>query len=246
MAALAAGVAVVAVVSATAWALSTGDDAQLTTAVALTGAQQAPGHSSTAVPGGAVPPSGTTPSSPSAPPSAAATPEKTISPASPQASTGPHAAGDETTRTSSPEASATPSAAPTASPSATTAPLDAATSKTKSAPKTEKTAKAKTATSKVRVISSGTCGASYYAEGQMTASGERFNPNALTAAHKTLPLGSRVRVTNPANGESVTVRINDRGPYVGGRCLDLSRAAFSAIGNTDAGVMRVEYEVLGK
>ncbi|GAA3102721.1 septal ring lytic transglycosylase RlpA family protein [Nonomuraea salmonea] len=78
----------------------------------------------------------------------------------------------------------------------------------------------------------------------MTASGERFNPNAMTAAHKTLPLGSRVRVTNPRTGESVTVRINDRGPYIGGRCLDLSTAAFAAIGNTSAGVMRVRYEVL--
>ncbi|OUC92251.1 septal ring lytic transglycosylase RlpA family lipoprotein [Streptosporangium minutum] len=95
------------------------------------------------------------------------------------------------------------------------------------------------------MISTGTCGASFYDEGQMTASGERFNPRAMTAAHKTLAMGSRVRVTNPSNGESVTVRINDRGPYVGGRCLDLSRAAFSAIGNTGAGVMRVKYEVLG-
>ncbi|MEV0151879.1 MULTISPECIES: septal ring lytic transglycosylase RlpA family protein [unclassified Nonomuraea] len=101
-------------------------------------------------------------------------------------------------------------------------------------------------TSKKKVVASGTCGASYYAEGQMTASGERFNPSAMTAAHKTLPMGSRVRVTNPRNGDSVTVRINDRGPYVGGRCLDLSRAAFAAIGNTGAGVMRVKYEVLAR
>jgi rare lipoprotein A len=107
-------------------------------------------------------------------------------------------------------------------------------------------AKTEAAKPKTRVISSGTCGASFYDEGQMTASGERFNPSALTAAHKSLPLGSRVRVTNPANGDSVTVRINDRGPYVGGRCLDLSAAAFSAIGNTGAGVMRVKYEVLAR
>ncbi|MEV4564029.1 septal ring lytic transglycosylase RlpA family protein [Nonomuraea sp. NPDC049419] len=99
---------------------------------------------------------------------------------------------------------------------------------------------------KLRVLSSGTCGASYYGEPQMTASGERFNPHAMTAAHKTLPLGSRVRVTNPRTGESVTVRINDRGPYIGGRCLDLSTAAFAAIGNTSAGVMRVRYEVLAR
>ncbi|GAA2215969.1 hypothetical protein GCM10009850_114380 [Nonomuraea monospora] len=99
---------------------------------------------------------------------------------------------------------------------------------------------------KFRVLSSGSCGASYYGEPQMTASGERFNPAAMTAAHKTLPLGSKVRVTNPNNGESVTVRINDRGPYIGGRCLDLSKAAFAAIGNINSGVMRVKYEVLGR
>ncbi|WP_328589749.1 septal ring lytic transglycosylase RlpA family protein, partial [Nonomuraea aridisoli] len=97
-----------------------------------------------------------------------------------------------------------------------------------------------------RVIASGSCGASYYGEGQMTASGERFNPSAMTAAHKTLPMGSRVRVTNPANGESVTVRINDRGPFVGGRCLDLSEGAFAAIGNLSAGVMHVKYQVLAR
>lgn len=118
-------------------------------------------------------------------------------------------------------------------------------------PKNTKTAepkavKAETKKPKTRVLSSGTCGASYYGEPQMTASGERFNPSAMTAAHKTLPLGSRVRVTNPDNGESVTVRINDRGPYSGGRCLDLSRAAFAAIGSLNAGVMTVKYEVLAR
>jgi len=69
------------------------------------------------------------------------------------------------------------------------------------------------------------CQASYYWQGQTTASGERFNPSDLTAAHKTLPLGSKVKVTNPSNGKTVVVRINDRGPYVAGRCLDLSKAA---------------------
>ncbi|MGQ4576234.1 septal ring lytic transglycosylase RlpA family protein [Dermabacteraceae bacterium P7006] len=92
----------------------------------------------------------------------------------------------------------------------------------------------------------GTCTASFYWEPQPTASGERFNPNAMTAAHKTLPLGTRLRVTNPANGKSVVVRINDRGPYIGGRCLDLSRASFAAIGNTGSGVMKVRYEILGR
>ena len=93
---------------------------------------------------------------------------------------------------------------------------------------------------------SGSCGASYYDEPQGTASGEPFDPEALTAAHKTLPFNTRVRVTNPANGKSVIVRINDRGPYVDGRCLDLSRAAFRAIANLSQGILsKVTYEVLG-
>lgn len=79
----------------------------------------------------------------------------------------------------------------------------------------------------------------------MTASGEPFDPSAMTAAHKSLPMGSEVRVTNLHNDKSVTVRINDRGPYVGGRCLDLSEAAFAAIGDVGAGTMQVKYEVLG-
>jgi peptidoglycan lytic transglycosylase len=66
--------------------------------------------------------------------------------------------------------------------------------------------------------------------GHRTASGERFNPNSMTAASKTLPIGSIVHVTNPENGRSVNVRINDRGPYVRGRSLDLSRGAAHRIG----------------
>lgn len=89
-----------------------------------------------------------------------------------------------------------------------------------------------------------TCGASFYHEGQMTASGERFDPNAMTAAHKTLPMNTRVKVTNPKTGKTVVVRINDRGPYVGGRCLDLSRAAFAAIAPLSAGHTQVVWEVL--
>lgn len=72
--------------------------------------------------------------------------------------------------------------------------------------------------------------ASWYAGGHRTASGERFNPNGLTAAHRTLPFGTRVRVTNNATGRSVVVRINDRGPFVGGRQIDLARGAARAIG----------------
>lgn len=96
-----------------------------------------------------------------------------------------------------------------------------------------------------RVTQSGSCGASFYDEPQGTANGEVFNPEDLTAAHKTLPFNTRVRVTNPATGKSVTVRINDRGPYIDGRCLDLSRAAFRAIADLNQGVLKVvNYEVL--
>ena len=80
------------------------------------------------------------------------------------------------------------------------------------------------------------CGtASWYALTSRTASGERMNPSKLTAAHKTLPFGTRLRVTNPRNGKSVVVRVNDRGPFVKGRVLDLSKAAASQIGLVQAG-----------
>ncbi len=95
------------------------------------------------------------------------------------------------------------------------------------------------------VVTSGTCGASYYATGTTTANGEAFDPNAFTAASKTLAFNTRVQVTNTANGKSVTVRINDRGPFVAGRCLDLTRAAFAAIASLGAGVITVQYQVLG-
>jgi rare lipoprotein A len=94
------------------------------------------------------------------------------------------------------------------------------------------------------VVTSGTCGASYYWEPQPTASGEAFDPEAMTAAHLTWDFDTRVRVTNPANGRSVVVRINDRGPYVDGRCLDLARGAFREIADLDQGVVTVTYEVL--
>lgn len=88
--------------------------------------------------------------------------------------------------------------------------------------------------------------ASYYWQPQRVASGGWFNPNAMTAAHKTLPFGTRVVVTNLRNGRSVTVTINDRGPYVKGRVIDLSRAAASSIGMTGAGVAPVSYSVVGR
>ncbi|MBU0554047.1 septal ring lytic transglycosylase RlpA family protein [Myxococcota bacterium] len=80
--------------------------------------------------------------------------------------------------------------------------------------------------------------------GNKTASGERFNMNAMTAAHRTLPFGSRVRVTYPKTGRAVIVRINDRGPYGGGRIIDLSKAAAKRLGLIKAGVGEVELEVL--
>jgi len=76
--------------------------------------------------------------------------------------------------------------------------------------------------------------------GRRTSSGEVYNPEGLTAASKTLPLGSHVRVTNPDTGKSVVVKINDRGPFVRGRSLDLSHGAARQIGLTSAGVGRVQ------
>src|SRR5712691_11671508 len=80
--------------------------------------------------------------------------------------------------------------------------------------------------------------------GQSTASGEIYNQNALTAAHPTLPLGTRVEVTNLANGKSVQVRINDRGPFVRGRTIDLSRGAAHKLGMVKPGVSRVRIKPL--
>lgn len=90
----------------------------------------------------------------------------------------------------------------------------------------------------------GSCVASFYDDPQLTANGETFDPSAMTAANKTLPFNTMVRVTNVANGKSTVVRINDRGPYVAGRCLDLSRAAFAQIASLDAGTVQVTYTVL--
>jgi rare lipoprotein A len=75
-------------------------------------------------------------------------------------------------------------------------------------------------------------------DGRLTANGERFDQDAMTAAHKTLPFGTELRVTNPANGKSIVVRINDRGPFIAGRDIDLSRGAARALGIY--GVARVE------
>jgi rare lipoprotein A len=82
--------------------------------------------------------------------------------------------------------------------------------------------------------------------GRRTASGETFNSSSLTAAHRYLPFGTRVRVTNLRNGRSVVVRINDRGPFSGGRVIDLSRGAAAIIGVFQSGVAPVVLEVLGR
>ena len=80
------------------------------------------------------------------------------------------------------------------------------------------------------------CGkASWYALHSKTASGERMNPSAMTAAHRSLPFGTKLLVTNPKNGKSVMVRINDRGPFIRGRVLDLSKGAAQRIGIISAG-----------
>ena len=88
--------------------------------------------------------------------------------------------------------------------------------------------------------------ASYYWQPQRVASGGWFNPNAMTAAHKTLPFGTRVRVTNVNTGRSAVVTINDRGPYVAGRVIDLSKAAAGSVGMIGSGLARVRMEVLGR
>jgi rare lipoprotein A len=88
--------------------------------------------------------------------------------------------------------------------------------------------------------------ASYYWQPQMTANGERFDPNAMTAAHKTLPMGTRVRVTHVASGRSVVVRINDRGPLIKGRVIDLSRAAAGKLGMRSSGLAKVTITVIAK
>ncbi|MBZ9870962.1 septal ring lytic transglycosylase RlpA family protein [Mesorhizobium sp. BR1-1-9] len=80
------------------------------------------------------------------------------------------------------------------------------------------------------------CGrASWYALHSRTASGERMNPSAMTAAHRTLPFGTKLRVTNKNNGRSVVVRINDRGPFIRGRVLDLSKGAAGQLGFIGSG-----------
>jgi rare lipoprotein A len=85
--------------------------------------------------------------------------------------------------------------------------------------------------------------ASFYKYEAKTASGEQFNPKELTAAHRTLPFGTRLRVINVATGQSVTVRVNDRGPFVPGRVVDVSHSAAEVLGMVDRGITKVKLEV---
>jgi rare lipoprotein A len=92
----------------------------------------------------------------------------------------------------------------------------------------------------------GQCGkASWYKMGYTTANGERMNANALAAAHRTLPFGTQVRVENLDNHRSVIVRINDRGPFVGGRVIDVTRGAAVHLGMIQTGTARVKVTVVG-
>ena len=89
--------------------------------------------------------------------------------------------------------------------------------------------------------------ASYYHDslhGRKTASGERYDKAALTAAHKSLPLGTKVRVTNPATGKSIVVKINDRGPFIKGRIIDLSRRAARELKMVKKGLAKVRVEII--
>jgi rare lipoprotein A len=107
---------------------------------------------------------------------------------------------------------------------------------------------AKTASPKIEASANTNTGiASYYSDrfhGRRTANGERFDQNALTAMHRTLPFGTRLRVTNLANNRSVEVRVNDRNPHLRKRVLDLSRRAASELGFVRAGLARVRFEVV--
>ncbi len=86
--------------------------------------------------------------------------------------------------------------------------------------------------------------ASFYSEGDRTASGEKFDAHELTAAHPTLPFGTKLRVTNVATGRSVTVRVNDRGPFVPGRVVDVSYSAAQSLGMVGKGIANVKLDVV--
>ncbi len=101
--------------------------------------------------------------------------------------------------------------------------------------------------SEIQNSTSKTGKASWYGpgfHGKLTANGERYNMNGISAAHKTLKFGTKVKITNIANGKSVVVKINDRGPYIAGRQFDLSKGAFKKIASINTGVIKIKYEIL--
>lgn len=91
---------------------------------------------------------------------------------------------------------------------------------------------------------SGSCFAGYVATGTVTASGQKFNPKAYTGANLSLPFGTKVEITNSETGKSVVIRINDRGPYAGNRCFDLTSAAYQQIAPLTDSEVKIEYQVL--
>jgi rare lipoprotein A len=95
-----------------------------------------------------------------------------------------------------------------------------------------------------RVVRRYNAKASWYRHGRITANGEQYNPLGLTAALRSLPFGTIVRFTNPDNGQSVTVRVNDRGPYIRGREFDLSLGSARALGFESRGVMVLRVEIM--
>ena len=86
--------------------------------------------------------------------------------------------------------------------------------------------------------------ASWYRHGKITANGERFDPNGLTVAHRSLPFNTMVRLTNPNTGQTIIVRVNDRGPYIRGREFDLSMRSAQLLGFQDRGVVRLNVEII--
>lgn len=93
-------------------------------------------------------------------------------------------------------------------------------------------------------INNTTVVSSWYQSGKRTASGQRFDPNGLSAAHRTLPFGTKLRLTNPNNGKSIIVTVNDRGPFVRGTGLDVSRGAAQQLGFIRQGKTRLQMQVL--
>ena len=102
------------------------------------------------------------------------------------------------------------------------------------------------ASTEAALAKSGCGGASWYALHSRTASGERMNPKRLTAAHRSMRFGTKLKVTNSRSGKSVVVRINDRGPFIRGRVLDLSKAAASQIGMISSGHAKVCFEIVSR